>query len=132
MEIIFKKNSKQSNFSYCADIFKGKEKLNGFNKMLESVELCEPIEGKEFYVRDVKFDETIDGKLYLCYPLSVVVEQDIQFNSLHELITEIRKTYKTIYKAPIKYGIWGHYIGDLVIESITIYEGNLVDVSIGS
>lgn len=29
-------------------------------------------------------------------------------------------------------GIWGHDIGDLVIESITLYEGNLVRVGIGS
>jgi hypothetical protein len=29
-------------------------------------------------------------------------------------------------------GIWGHDICDLVIESITLYEGNLIRVGIGS
>jgi hypothetical protein len=131
MEIIYKNNSNKSNFEYCSDIFKNKSILNGFNKLDEDL-LMESVTSKEFIVRDVKFDEEIKGKLYICYPLSVVVENDIKFNSLHSLISEIRKTYKEIYKNPIKYGIWGHSIYDLVIEGIGIYDGNLVKVSIGS
>lgn len=131
MEIIYNTNANKSNFTYCSELFEGKNILNGFNKLSENL-MCESVAGKEFDVRDVKFNEELKGKLYLCYPLSVVVENDIKFNSLHTLISEIRKTYKKIYKAPIKYGIWGHNIYDLVIESIKVYEGNLVSVSIGS
>jgi len=130
MEIIFKSKKEKSNFSYCADIFKGKKKLNGFNKMVES--LCERVSDDEYSVRDVSFNEDLTGTLYLCYPLSVVVKEEIHFNSLHTLISEIRRVYQKIYEDPITYGVWGHSIYDLVIESITIYEGNLVDVSIGS
>jgi hypothetical protein len=32
----------------------------------------------------------------------------------------------------INCGVWGHDIYDLVIESINVCEGNLVDVNIGS
>ena len=48
--------------------------------------------------RNVKFEDKIKGKLYICYPLTVVVKFDIEFDSLYSLISEIRKAYKKIYK----------------------------------
>lgn len=134
MEIIFKTTKDKSNFAFCSELYKNKKTLNGFNKLKEMV-ICEPISEDEFECRDVKFDETINGTLYICYPLSVVAKFDIKFNSLHTLITEIRKAYKEIYKnrkTMINCGVWGHDIYDLVIESINVCEGNLVDVNIGS
>lgn len=132
MEIIFKKSGDLSNFAFCSNLYKGKKTLNGFNKLEE---LCEHIDDYEYNCRNVRFDEKINGTLYLCYPLSVVVKFDIEFDSLHTLIDEIRRCYREIYKnrkTMVQCGVWGHDIYDLVIESIKICEGNLVDVSIGS
>lgn len=132
MEIIFKKNGNVSNFSFCSNLYKGKKTLNGFNKLEE---MCERIDNDEYNCRNVRFDEKIAGTLYLCYPLSVVVKFDIEFDSLHTLIDEIRRCYMEVYKnrkTMVQCGVWGHDIYDLVIESIKIYEDNLVDVSIGS
>lgn len=159
MEIIYVSTPKKSNFNYCSEIFENKKPLNGFNKMLEKVDLFDRVDEKEFWTKNVKFDEEIIGELYLSYPFSVVVKETIKFSSLHELIKEIRRTYQAIYElekgtslkqampmceedpsSPLMnrnktngvIGIWGHDIGDLVIESITLYEGNLVRVGIGS
>lgn len=130
MEIIFKSTKNKSNFIYCSELFKNKKVLNSFNKL----NYC-PVGHNIIECGNVKFNKKISGKLYLCYPLSVVVENDIKFESLHELISEIRNSYKEIYKnyeSSIKYGIWGHDIYDLVIESITIYDDNSISVGIGS
>ena len=128
MEILY--NDKKSNFKYLSDIFKNKEVLNGFNKL----NYC-PVGQNIFDCGDVKFDKDINGKLYLAYPLSVIVKEDVKFNSLHSLINQIRKTYREIYKnreSAIKYGIWGHDIYDLQIEGITIYKDYSIKVFIGS
>lgn len=159
MEIIYVSTPKKSNFNYCSEIFENKKPLNGFNKMLEKVRLFDRVDEKEFWTKNVKFEEEIVGELYLCYPFSVVLKETVKFSSLHELISEIRRTYQAAYelekttsmkKAMPMYeedpnspfmnrnrtngviGIWGHDIGDLCIESITLYEGNLVRVGIGS
>lgn len=97
MEIIFKTNKNQSNFDYCANIYKNKSILNGFNKMTELM-LCEPIAIKEIDVQNIFFEKEIVGDLYICYPLSVVVKETIKFSSLHDIIKGIRKVYKAIYK----------------------------------
>lgn len=155
MEIIFKSTPEQSNFNYCSDLFKGKKTLNGFNKLEEEV-MCESMTNDEFEVQNVMFEKEIEADLYLCYPFKVVVQETIKFDSLHKLISEIRRVYKEIYHREKKtmrkiekgnktlinrgisdgdFGIWGHDIYDLVIESIKIVEGEdkpLIDVSIGS
>ena len=89
MEIIFKTTKDKSNFTYFSELFKNKKILNGFNKLSESL-LCEQILNNRFMCRNVK--------LYICYPLTVVVKFDIEFDSLYSLISEIRKAYKKIYK----------------------------------
>lgn len=130
MEIIYKSNKNKSNFAYCSELYKNKKILNGFNKL----GYC-PVGNSIIECGDIKFDEEINGVVYLCYPLSVVVKKNISFNSLHSLINEIRKAYREIYanqESAIKYGIWGHDIYDLVIESIIIYQDNSVNVNIGS
>lgn len=154
MEIIYKTNENKSNFEYCSEIFKGKKILNGFNKLEETM-LFERIDDDDFNCQNVYFDSEIKADLFLCYPFKVVVKSEIKFKSLHELISEIRKTYHKIYKKESQtlktlkknpslynrgtsdgsFGIWGHDIYDLCICSIKIYEGEdkpLVSVSIES
>lgn len=129
MEIIYKSTKQKSNFAYCSELYKDKEILNGFNSM------CEPVSASEIEIGDISFGSDINGTLYLCYPLTVVVKENIKFNSLHTLIQEIRRVYKEIYKdrkSIIKYGVWGHDIYDLVIESIEVFKDGSVDVNIGS
>ncbi len=159
MEIIYVSTPSKSNFNYCSEIFDGKKPLNGFNKMIEKVDLFDRVDETEFWTRNVKFEEEIIGELYLCYPFSVVIKENIKFSSLHELISEIRRTYQAAYaleketsskkammiceedpNSPLMnrnktngvVGIWGHDISNLCIESITLYESNLVRVGIGS
>lgn len=159
MEIVFVSTPKQSNFDYCSKLFKNKKPLNGFNKLIESVDIIDYVDDDEFQVKNLRFDSEIKGELYLNYPFSVVIKDSIKFSTLHELISEIRRVYHEAYaleeqtskklmmpmyeedpnsslmnrnKTNGVIGIWGHDIGDLVIESITLYEGNLVRVGIGS
>ena len=130
MEIIYKSTKNKSNFKYCSEIFKNKQILNGFNRL----GYC-PVDSNIIECGDVKFENTINGIIYLSYPLSVVIKENIKFNSLHSLIKEIRRVYHNIYKdyeASIKYGIWGHDISELCIEGIVIYSDYSVDVNIGS
>lgn len=117
--------------------------------------LFEPIVSEEFEVQNIFFEKEIIADLYLSYPFTVVVKEEIKFNSLHQLITSIRNIYKKIYKEEEesltkidtnpnlynrgnsngKYGIWGHDIYELTIESIRILEGKdkpLIEVGIGS
>lgn len=155
MEIIYKTTEEKSNFSFCADIFRNKKVLNGFNKLDEEI-MCESIASDDFRCQNVSFDKEIIADLYLCYPFNVVVKNEIKFKNLYELISEIRKTYRQIYHEEKKtmtklvkknkhlinrgvsngiYGIWGHDIYDLVIESIKVCETDdkpIVDISIGS
>lgn len=155
MEIIYKTTEEKSNFSFCSDIFKNKKVLNGFNKLDESI-MCESISSDDFNCQNVSFEQEIIADLYLCYPFKVVVKNEIKFRNLYELISEIRKTYRQIYHEEKKtmtklikknkklinrgasdglYGIWGHDIYDLVIESIKVCETDdkpIIDVSIGS
>ena len=92
MEIIYKSTKQKSNFTYCSEIFKEKDLLNAFDSLIE------PISTDEISVGNVKFEKPIDGNLYLCYPLTVVVKENIHFSSLHELIREIRRVYEEVYK----------------------------------
>ena len=140
MEIIYKTSENKSNFKYCSEVFQGKKVLNGFNKLDEEL-MCESIADSSFNCQNIFFEKEIIADLYICYPLSVVVKAEVKFNSLHGLISEIRKIYNKIYYSEFrknskeKYGIWGHSIYDLVIESIKVVEGDekpLIDVSIGS
>ena len=154
MEIIFKSNENQSNFNYSSNLFKNKKTLNGFNKLEETM-LFERVDDSEYDCQNVSFDKEITADLILCYPFKVFVKEEIKFKTLHELISEIRKTYHKIYAEEAKtlktmkknkhlynrgtsdglFGIWGHDIYDLCISSIRIVEGDdkpLVDVSIES
>lgn len=152
MEIINTGN--KSNFNYTRDLSRDRKVLNGFNKLSETI-LSEYIEDNDYRVQNVLFEKPITADLYITYPLSVVVKETITFDSLYSLIKAIRSAYRKIYREEEnsmtkikpnkalfnrgnsngKYGIWGHSIYDLVIESIRILEGDknpIVEVSIGS
>lgn len=97
MEIIYVSTPEQSNFDYCSKLFKNKKPVNGFNKLIENVDIFNRIDDTGFWCKNVKFDSEINGDLYLCYPFSVVVKDNIKFKSLYELISEIRRVYKQAY-----------------------------------
>lgn len=49
------------------------------------------------------------------------------------LIDKIRKTYEKVYNAPQTYGVWGHDISDLWIESIAVdHKKKTIDLGMGS
>lgn len=140
MEII--RNKEVDNFTYVNDLCKGRKVLNGFNK-LEELMLSEYIVDKDYECQNIFFEKEMEATLYINYPLSVVVKENIKFSSLHDIIKAIRKLYKQIYKDEKKankgglsiYGIWGHYISDLCIECIQILEGEdkpIIRIYIGS
>lgn len=53
--------------------------------------------------------------------------------NIAELLEEIAAQYALIYEQPDKYGIWGHDIGDLVVEALRWCESaNIICPSIGS
>ncbi len=51
--------------------------------------------------------------------------------TLSKVISLIRKSYKKIYDNPGKYGVWGHDIGDLIIEGVELKKG-IISVWTGS
>ena len=48
MEIVFVSTPKKSNFNYCSELFKDKKPLNGFNKLIESVDIVNRVDDDEF------------------------------------------------------------------------------------
>lgn len=108
-------------------------------KPIQSIDISERIDDipgsyDEDY-KDIDFKRKIKGRMAIDYPIENYVEFEVEFKTLHELVDEIRKAYQFIYKDADKgnpFGIWGHDIGDLWIENIEIYPGNIIDLSIGS
>lgn len=102
-------------------------------------------------IEDVSLEETTTA-LKIDYPLKNPAIKIIKYSSLYELIDEIRRVYKEVYKEedetmteyhpsgiPLnrgwsngKYGIWGHVIEDLVISRITISDNGEIDLGIDS
>lgn len=98
MEITIKPFVEESNFKANANIYKNIPELIIFN-------VYEAISDKDIRTKNVFFDDVIEGKMFLCYPLQVNVEVKVRFKSLHSLIYQIRKAYRLIYQCPEKYGI---------------------------
>lgn len=48
MEIVFVSTPKQSNFDYCSKLFKDKKPLNGFNKLIENIDVTDRVDNDEF------------------------------------------------------------------------------------
>ena len=140
-------DEKLSNFELHSKIISNK-------KIVDDCNVFEKINNFNSYnSKNINFKESRSGELYIYYPLNVLVKKSIKYNSLHELIDEIRKAYKKIYNEENitmnktiknnssllnrgtsngKYGIWGHDIDDLYISSIVIYENGIIDLGIDS
>lgn len=91
--------------------------------------------GRPFKFKNLSPNETFS--LTINYPVEGSI--DFKFNtgpegmSYPELVSKIGKCYKTIYKNPEKYGVWGHGIGDLFLEQIHVdYKNNTVKLYVGS
>ncbi len=85
--------------------------------------------------KDIDFGRKVKGRLTVDYPIENYVEFEIEYKTLHDLVDEIRRAYHYVYKDVNKdnpFGVWGHEIGDLYIEGIEIYPGNVIDLKIGS
>lgn len=126
MEIKIKNFTEKSNFEADANFFKNKKITNSFNHINALVA------DRDLHVKNIFFENKIVGSIILCYPFKTLVEVKISTNSLHDLIRTIRKAYRWIYKDPDKYGIWGHTICDLSINSIKIYDNKFISVDIDS
>ncbi|SRR5258706_6526389 len=75
--------------------------------------------------------------LKIDYPLSTCATFKLktgkQGMGLIRLLNEIGKAYTKVYVQDEHYGIWGHDIGDLVIEGINInYKNKTISLSVGS
>jgi hypothetical protein len=99
------------------------------------------------------FNKPISGKVYLSYPLNVIVEVDIdECKTIGSLLSKIAKSYKNIYDTEDEtqtnyqpagsllnrgetdgtFGIWGHVISDLYFERVSVYKNGLIELGIGS
>jgi hypothetical protein len=101
--------------------------------------------------------ERLSGRVYLDYPLSVLVELEVNnIETIGSLVWHIAKAYQRIYQEEEKttiyraipgnerdtsknrnrtngvYGIWGHDIEDLTFETISIYDNGNIIVGLGS
>jgi hypothetical protein len=73
-------------------------------------------------------------ELKLTYPLSEPYVAEIEAPSgltTVGVINQIVQAYHEIYRDPQRYGVWGHEIGDLVIEAIEV-RGNKISAWVGS
>lgn len=100
------------------------------------------------------FDKPISGKVYITYPLSVIVEIEVkEVETVGGLLWLIAKAYREIYKEEEdaykkqvkrptnslnreksngKYGIWGHFLEELIFEGVEIHDNGTIHISIGS
>lgn len=75
-------------------------------------------------------------KVIVSYPLNshymfTIIKPKSKQMTIAGIAWKIAQIYKSIYENPNKYGVWGHDIQDLTIESITIV-GNKVYTSVSS
>jgi hypothetical protein len=71
---------------------------------------------------DTRIEDT-EVVLVISYPLAVVAKFKIKSKTgftMIQLVKHICRAYKKIYNNDEKYGIWGHDIGDLVVEGVRI------------
>lgn len=87
------------------------------------VELTYPLSGiHEFTLRPMRIDKYRGEEFWMT---------SHRFSEGY-LLWAIAREYRYIYEHHEQYGVWGHGIGDLFIESIAIDTNGLVDVGIGS
>jgi hypothetical protein len=73
------------------------------------------------------------GKVIIDYPLEKRAEYKIPaVKSIGELLWYIARKYKNVYKNHKKFGVWGHFFGDLYFEGVTVHKNNTITLIIGS
>lgn len=84
-------------------------------------------------------DDLVPGmtlSLEINYPLSVPSSINIEVTedtSVSTIISRIADKYRRIYKNPKEYGIWGHGLGDLWIEGLTLdTDAKKINLYVGS
>ena len=75
--------------------------------------------------------------LLIDYPLdngfSFPVKVGKQGMGITEILGTIGDAYEKVYAMPNHFGIWGHGIGDLVLETVTVdHDKKLITLSVGS
>ena len=80
------------------------------------------------------FKKPLTGVVYLSYPIDKVVSFEVkQILTIGELLWHVSQAYKAIYEKEELYGVWGHDIGDLVFEFISLYNFDTIIIpSMGS
>ena len=74
---------------------------------------------------------TIDYPLDV--PLVVSIETGPEGMGFSQLLNKIGKSYKKAYENDDVHGIWGHDIGDLVLESVSVnHENKKITLFVGS
>src|ERR1700722_833080 len=76
-------------------------------------------------------------ELIIDYPVSTNAVYKIHTGKsgigLCKLLKKIGEAYRKVYAAEKKYGVWGHYITDLVIEGITVdFKKKKIRLDVGS
>jgi hypothetical protein len=142
------------------DILKGNiiQTIDNLNQSVLAIsetrkEICE--EFIRFNQGEKYFDEPINAKVYIDYPLSVTTEIEVKnIETIGELLWNIAKAYKQIYieedkstkikpgqlseniinrnRTDGKYGINFHDLGDLVFELIHIHDNGTIHIHVGS
>lgn len=92
-------------------------------------------DGHKYGEEDYDFGEELVGKLILSYPFKNYLEFEVKYKTLHELIDEIRRAYRFAYEdaeTTNKFNVWGHDMGDLWLEEISVYKNGDVSLYVGS
>jgi hypothetical protein len=103
----------------------------------ETVNCSIPISYLPYYNGDVSL---LPNKIYtltidypLNTPLKVLIASGKQGMGLAPLLVQIGKAYHKAYSNDNKYGIWGHDMGDLTLESIKVnHLTKSITLSVGS
>lgn len=84
-------------------------------------------------------DDLVPGmtlSLDVDYPLSVTSSINIEVTentNVSTIISKIADEYRRIYENPKEYGIWGHGLGDLWIEELTLdTDAKKINLYVGS
>lgn len=113
-------------------------KTNLKTKTIQKISLSEHISDIENSIpkEDIFLPPNTTFKLLINYPCKgtffIIQVRDKGWGSL-QLIRKIGECYKKIYEDPGKYGVYGHDIGDLYLESIEVdFEKKLITLGVGS
>lgn len=105
--------------------------------MKETVSLELSISSLEYVKGSVTLPPNTEYTLRITYPIEEIVSTKIKVGEKEmselQLCREIFLVYYQIYQDPEKYGVWGHGLGDLVLESIEVdHDQKSIKIFVGS